>query len=116
VRIGSLTLGVAFCSVLGGCDLISPRACTSDLRWSVEPIESTLRVGQGFTAKAEAFGCGGRDRLPVDMRWSSSDAAVISVEERSGRVVAVGTGRAQVSGQDLGRYGIGPFQIPVVVQ
>jgi fumarylacetoacetate (FAA) hydrolase family protein len=74
-----------------------------------------MRVGETFVVVAKAFGCGGRDELTVDMRWSTSHPEVAMVHELTGRVSAVGIGDAIITGRDLGRYGIGPVQVDVTV-
>lgn len=91
------------------------RGCPADLRWDVEPSEATLKVGGTFAAEARAFGCGGSEEWPVDMRWTSSNADVLSVGRESGHVVAVAVGDALVVGTDLGVYAIGPVEISVRV-
>lgn len=100
---------------VSGCGILSPRVCTQELGWSVEPTSAVLRVGERFAARVDAFTCGGKQDLPVDIVWSTSDADVATVDEESGRVTAVAVGSAVVTGEDRGRYGVGPVEIPVEV-
>lgn len=114
-RAGATT--VLLISVLAGsgCELLPFQECESDLRWSYSPDEATLPIGESFTAEAKAFGCGGTERLDVDMRWSSDNRFIASVDSMTGRVTAQSEGTTTIVGEDLGRYGIGPVAIPVTV-
>lgn len=101
--------------LLGGCSLVGPEACTDDLTWRVSPDEVELALGQSTTVQAEAFGCGGKEPLEEDMRWTSADQEVATVDLTTGRVTAMGTGATAITGEDEGPYGIGPVEIPVTV-
>ena len=103
-------------AVLGtGCDVLGPSVCPADLRWSVSPREADLTVGESVIARAEALGCGGTERLEEEMRWTSTDPTVATVNEVTGRITARGAGNARVIGEDLGPYRIGPVEVPVTV-
>ena len=106
-------LGVAM--LVGGCGVLGPEACTSDLSWRVTPEEAQLAVGESSIARAEAFGCGGREPLDEDMRWTSADPAVASVDPMTGRITAEAPGNTTIIGEDVGPYRIGPVEIPVTV-
>lgn len=103
-------------SATAGCGIIGPKTCTSDLRWRVSHTEVALPVGGTVRVSAEAFGCGGTEDLPVDMRWTSSNEDVVVVGERDGRVVARAVGTAEIIGTDEHSYRIGPFRIGVTVE
>lgn len=100
---------------VGACGLVGPEACTDDLRWTVTPTEADLAVGESVTVRAEAFGCGGEEPLQEEMRWSSADPAVASVDEVTGQVTANAPGSTRILGEDVGPYRIGPVEIQVTV-
>lgn len=102
--------------LLGGCGVLGPEACDSDLTWRVTPTEANLAVGESITAEAEAFGCSGTEPLEEDMRWHSEDPAVASVNEMTGQIRAEAAGSTIIIGEDLGPYGIGPVEIPVKIE
>lgn len=98
-----------------GCGVVGPEICTLELGWTVRPTEATLRVGETVVVSASAWTCGGKKELEVDMRWTTADTTIIIVGQRSGLVVAIGTGNAVLNGEDLGPYGIGPVEVPIDV-
>ena len=114
-RSGAAVLLLGAVVVLGACDAISPAVCTADLQSVVSPTSAVLSVGDSATATAEAFGCGGTQRLEEDMRWSSRDSTVADVDPKTGMVRARSVGQTEIIGEDLGPYGIGPVRIPVEV-
>ena len=101
--------------LISSCDLLPFESCQADLQWRLTPTAAILRVGQSVVVKAEALGCGGTKPLEEDMRWTSQDTAIADVEERSGKVTARAVGETTIIGEDLGKYGIGPFTVPVTV-
>ena len=114
VKAKGITFVVA--ASLMGCGTLDPDVCTADLTWRVTPTEANLTVGESVTAEAEAFGCGGREPLAEEMRWSSADPTVASVNEITGLISAEATGITKIIGVDMGPYGIGPVEIPVTVE
>ena len=109
-------LGIVVSALLiSGCDIIGPQACTDELGWRVTPTELHLKPGESATVTAEGLTCGGRKSLEVDMRWSSDDPGIATVEEASGRVKGVAAGTTKIRGEDHGPYGIPPVTIPVTV-
>lgn len=109
-------IALALSVVFGGCGVVGPEACTMELSWRVTPAEAALAMGESITTKAEDYGCGGTDRLEEDMRWSSEDPTVAAVDEMTGQITAQAVGSTTIIGEDMGRYGIGPVQIPVTVE
>ena len=101
--------------LFAGCGVLSPKVCPTDLRWTVSPSAAELTVGESITARAEALGCGGTERLEEEMRWSSEDSAVAVVDRTTGRVTAQAPGHTRILGEDIGPYRIGPVRIPVTV-
>lgn len=102
-----LFLGASGCSQLTG-------VCTDELRLSVEPAASTIHVGDNFLVRAGASTCGGKETVPIEVVWSSSDSTVIQVDPNGG-VIGVGVGSAIAEGMDRGPAGVGLFTVPVEV-
>lgn len=96
-----------------GCDLIM-ESCTSELTFAAEPPSATLKVGETVQLRGRAWGCGGKDRLPVDVDWTTADSAVIHVSPE-GEVRGLKPGTATARGVDSGRYGAGPFIVSISV-
>lgn len=115
-KAGIIAVALAVSALLGGCGGLGPEVCTDELGWRVHPAEANLMIGESITAEAEAFTCGGKESLEVDVRWSSENPAVASVNEKTGRITAKGAGTTKISDEDLGPYGIGPVEIPVEVE
>jgi hypothetical protein len=110
-RVGQ-AIAVGISLSLGGCGIMGP-GCDTVLSWSVTPTEATLAVGESITATAEANDCGGPG---VNIRWSSENPAVASVNAMTGLISGVTAGSTTIVGEDLSHYGIGPVQIPVSVE
>lgn len=113
---GGQAIVLAISLLSGGCGALGLEPCNADLSWKVTPTEANLTVGESITANAEAFGCSGTEPLEEDMRWSSEDPAVASVNEKTGQITAEAAGSTIIVGEDVGRYGIGPVEIPVTVE
>jgi hypothetical protein len=89
---------------LGSCGILDGD-CKLDLRFQPSPVEKTIHVGDTFTVSGQAFGCGGSKRLTVQLRWSSSDTAVATVDSISGLVRGVKEGTAYIRAKDILSYG-----------
>lgn len=113
-----IVVGVALAvpALFGGCGGLGPEVCTDELGWRVHPTEANLMVGESTTAEAEAFTCGGKQSVQVDVRWTSENPAVAGVDETTGRITAKAAGTTKIRGEDVGPYGIGPVEIPVNVE
>lgn len=109
-----LAIACAASMAAAGCDPLMT-ACTDELGYSVEPAAQTLRIGQSFMVHARAWSCGGRETVPIDVVWMSSDSTVVRVDQ-NGKVTALSVGTAKVRGIDQGWYGAGPFEVPVTVR
>jgi hypothetical protein len=107
-----LSIGLLAVAAATACEL-PVAGCTSDLRLLRSPVDTTVRVGQSFTASVGYLGCGGRKVLRDVVTYSSTDEAVLVVNETTGRVTAVGAGSAQIIGRGE-RYGAS-VPIPVTV-
>jgi Big-like domain-containing protein/WD40 repeat protein len=79
-------------------------ACNGDLpdilepgsRISISPLETSLLVGETERFTAQAYNAD-NEEIAANIRWSSSDPTVASVEKASGVVTAVATGTATIS-------------------
>jgi hypothetical protein len=98
---------------LAGCDLIM-ESCTRELGFGAERATANLRVGETVQLSARAWSCGGKERVPVNVSWSTADSTVIQLSP-SGEVKALMSGSATARGVDSGRYGAGPFVVPISV-
>jgi len=97
--------GAVLLAAASGCREFTA-ACPDDLRFRTTPSTRTLRVGEAFTASAEAFGCAGTRRLDEVWTWRAADAAVVRVDSLTGRITGVAAGRTLVT--PVGRrYGSG---------
>jgi hypothetical protein len=91
-----------------------PPNCTQELRILLAPRETTLAVGQSFTAILELSTCGGFVKLSDSFAWSARNPAVADVDPRLRRITAKAQGvtSIDVSGR---RYGsLGSIQVSVV--
>jgi hypothetical protein len=96
------------------CDWPAGLVCPADLQFTA--IDSvSVQVGASVDLKPEAFGCGGKDKLSVDVRWTGTDPTIARVSE-SGRVTGVKRGTAYADGVDRSRYGIGPYHVRIDVR
>lgn len=101
--------------LVGGCDLILPADCPTDIGWEVRPQQRTVRVGESFTAEAFVLRCGGRDRERARVVWRSADPMVAQVDSVSGRVSGVAPGNTQVEARDPGGAPASWSPVPVTV-
>jgi uncharacterized protein YjdB len=81
-------------AVLASCNL--PTVCTQELSVEVLPRDRSIRIGQEFTATATAVSCGGRERSPYTVAWTSRDPAVAGVDAATGRVQGLSSGTARI--------------------
>jgi hypothetical protein len=95
--------------LLTGCAYLIGPDCTTELGVEIRPREQTMRVGQEFTAQATGISCGGRERFPYSVTWSSTDPGVAQVDATTGRVCGVSPGTARIQAHDVeglgGRWG-----------
>jgi hypothetical protein len=103
---GALLLSLA----AGGCsDFVV--GCPDDLQFRTTPTTRTIRVGEAFTASAEARGCGGTKRLDDVWTWRAADSVVVRVDSLAGRITGRAPGMTFVTPTGR-RYGSG---VPVAV-
>lgn len=104
---------VAAVALLAGCELMT-EVCTLELGRVVDPTEATIEVGETFQVEAHGTSCGGKETIPLDVHWESSDSSVVRVTP-GGNVTGLAPGSALVQGDDHSSYGAGPFEVPVHV-
>jgi hypothetical protein len=100
--VGRLLLLVVLLPGLASCGVLVPNACTQELGVEIRPRERALRVGEEFTAAATGISCGGRQRFPYTVRWSSTEPEVVRVDSVSGRVRALSAGTARIQAHEPG--------------
>lgn len=97
------TLAVAM--TVGACDPPT-RACPSDLRLRLSPVDTVLRVGQSFRPSSALYACAGRDKLAVDFEYAAEDTAVVRVDSATQRIHAVAVGGTHVLVMPDQPYGV----------
>ena len=93
--------------VLAACSERPPTICTEELRVQFTPNDTTITVGQSFTASVTLSSCGGALSLVDTFGWRSDDPAIATVDSVSGRVVGQlpGATRIQANGKSYGPVG-----------
>lgn len=115
VRVRASFASLFLAAAAAGCDdPLTPTACTRELRIDVRPEAPVLEVGQSLTATVRLSSCGGREQLEDRFSWRIADAAVATVDPRSGRLTGVtpGTTALEVHGA---HYGVSAT-VPVTVE
>jgi uncharacterized protein YjdB len=105
-RSSPAVLGLLLCTAcsagLASCGVLLPIACTQELGVEIRPRDRTLRVGQEFTATATGISCGGRQRFPYAVSWSSTEPEVVEVDSVTGWVRARSAGTARIQAHEPG--------------
>jgi hypothetical protein len=111
-----LRLSFVSCALLlGACDPASIfGGCSDDLLTRVDPRARTLRVGEGYTAAASAWGCRGTKQLSDEWRYFAVDTTIARVDSLTGRVTARAVGTTDVGARGA-RYGDAPNRSRVTV-
>ena len=86
----AVPLTLASCSDSVGTD------CTLELRVQYQPPDTTIIVGQSFTASVALSSCGGREKLSDNFAWHAQDSAVVVVDAVAGRVTGRAPGETRV--------------------
>jgi len=99
-------LAITSMIVVSACDLVSD-VCTLELRPQYAPADTTILVGQGFTASVRLSSCGGSRVFSDVFTWQSQDSSIARVDSRTARVVARAPGETLItaSGQKYGSVG-----------
>jgi hypothetical protein len=103
--------GVAMMSVSSACTITTP--CDGDVLY-VHPVpgDTTVAIGQQFTARISVSTCGKR-AVDDTFTWSSEDTTVLRVERETGLVMAVASGRTRLiaTGVKVGQLGAGTITV-----
>jgi len=101
-----LLFAIASMVVVSACDLVSD-VCTLELRPQYAPADTTILVGQAFTASVRLSSCGGSRILSDVFTWQSQDSLIARVDSRTARVVARAPGETVItaSGEKYGSVG-----------
>src|SRR5258708_22869306 len=90
-RTHSAATVLALIAVVSGCRDRGPvGVCTDELRVHFTPADTSILIGQVFTASIQLASCGGAVRLSDAFVWQSENAAVATVDAQSGEAVARG--------------------------
>jgi hypothetical protein len=114
-RVGTLLLLTLWLPGLASCGILLPTDCTQELGVEIRPSERGLRVGEEFTVTATGISCGGRQRFPYAVHWSSTNPAVVRVDSLSGRVRALSAGTARIQAHEPGVSPAFWGEVPVTV-
>lgn len=103
----SQTVLFVVCAALSGCrsSTAAPETyCTVELGATFTPHDTTLSVGQRFTAAVALWTCGGKAPVKDTFTWASRDSAVATVEGQTGIVTAFGKGQTYLvaTGAEMG--------------
>jgi hypothetical protein len=112
---GLLVLAFIVGVAVGGCGsskAIVDGQCLGDLSSVFTPNDTTISVGQQFTAHVALFACGSKTAANT-FSWASQDSTVVRVDMSTGVVTAVGKGNTRLTakGPD-GAFG----GLPIAVQ
>jgi hypothetical protein len=89
--------GLALFGALAACSAIVPTSdCADDLRLLPVPGDTTVAVGQQFTARLQLSTCGGRRQISDALEWSTLDSSVVKVDRKTGVVTGVTAGRTRL--------------------
>ncbi len=86
--------------------------CTMELGIRYVPGDTTIAVGQSFTASVALSSCGGREHPSDVFTWRAQDTTVVTVDSKTGRVTGRAPGETWVeaTGQTYGFVG-GPHVV-----
>lgn len=85
------------CTVLVVSCNITNTDCTDELGFQFSPHDTTIGVGEQFTAQLTFWGCGGRERLADSISFVSSDVSVAVVGATTGTVTGAHRGTATIT-------------------
>lgn len=87
-----VAMGILAC----GCR-VTGVGCDATLMTSVQPTDTTIAVGQSFTARMTELTCRGTKAVTEEFSFASSDTTVAAVDSVSGIVRARAPGMATVT-------------------
>ena len=71
--------------------------CSPEINQKFLPSDTTIAIGQQFTAQVVVTTCDGRQILSANPAWQSQDATIASVESSTGRVTGRAAGQTSIS-------------------
>jgi uncharacterized protein YjdB len=71
--------------------------CSSQINQKFLPADTTIGVGEQFTAQVLVTTCDGRQILNSSPTWHSTDPAIASVDSLTGRVTGDGQGQTTIT-------------------
>jgi hypothetical protein len=94
-------------ATLWGCSSPTATACTDEVLVRPVPGDTTLSVGQQFTAHVFLSTCGGTRQLTDSFTWTSQDSTVARVDRFTGVAIGVASGRTRLlaTGTAYGQVG-----------
>jgi len=92
---GVLLVSLAFLGASTSCMQLVGNDCDA-LGWDPTPRDTTVFVGQQFTATIRVLHCGDQRELHPTLTWASMDSLVVRVNPQTGVVKAVGVGTARL--------------------
>lgn len=107
--------GVALAAA--GCAKDAPTGfgadCTDEVHVSATPGDTTLTVGQQYTAHVALSTCGGKFPITAALTWSAGDSVVAKVDAVTGVVTALSPGKSQIFASTLtnDRYSAGTVTV-----
>jgi hypothetical protein len=93
-RAGRDALSLATLLMLGGCGGLT--ISCPDWVYGVDPDTRTLGVGESYTPRAYARGCGGEVSNPLTGSWAVEDSAVARIDRTNGRTTALHSGSTRI--------------------
>lgn len=100
---------------VSACDVFSD-VCTLELRPQYTPPDTTILVGQAFTASVRLSSCGGSRVVPDVFTWQSHDSSIARVDARTARVVARAPGQTLITASGEKYGSVGGLQVTVTDQ
>jgi hypothetical protein len=91
-------------SALASAACLHPTGCDAVLVRSYHPVDTTIRVGQGFRPDVNLSTCGGTKPLTDALRYSADDTTILRVDSLSGTMTGRAAGRTIATVIGL-RYG-----------
>jgi len=90
--------------LLTACRDSSVTGCTRELIVALHPRDTTITVGESFTASVGLATCGGRFAVSDTFVWRAQDSLIVAVDSAIGRITGRSPGETwvEVIGNDVG--------------
>ncbi len=84
-------------AAVSACSSSTVGGCAESLMTQAVPADTTIQVGQQFTAGIRLSTCGPEALQGYHaVTWASRDTTVVRIDAQTGRVTAVGAGRTML--------------------